>query len=171
MAAGGLGIAAVGEIVIAVPGHQGDAVGAGGVKAGGIEAVGLAGQQHGVQLMGLQGCGDLLEMVHKIPLFLFDGQRAGKRPPVAGSVAEKAEAVKVFRFPGIFFRVLSKITVDFSCLKLYADTITKPSAAERSPTCVTECLPTITATHALLRASFITRKRNRRPVRHKAFTR
>ena len=64
MAAGGLGIAAVSEIVIAVPGHQGDAIGAGRVKAGGVEAVGLAGQQHGVQPVGLQGCGDLFEMVH-----------------------------------------------------------------------------------------------------------
>lgn len=70
MAAGGLGIAAVGEIVIVVPGHQGDAVGAGGVKAGGIEAVGFAGQQYGVQPVGLQGRGDLFEMVHGDSSFL-----------------------------------------------------------------------------------------------------
>ena len=69
IAPGGLGIAAVGKIIIVMPGHYGNAVASGGMEAAGVEAVGLAGQQHGVQMMRLQPGGDLLEMVHLRFLF------------------------------------------------------------------------------------------------------
>ena len=118
-------------------------------------------------MMRLQPGGDLLEMVHL--RFLFSRMIRGREsvPPVAGSVAEMAGLVKVFQLPVNFRSVLSKFTVDFSRLKLYCNSISRPDTAERSLLCVTECLPSITVTHALLRASFAMQKRNRRPVRHK----
>ena len=64
MAGCGLDVAGVGEIEIPLPGHQGHAVGAGGVEAGGVKAVGLASQQHSVQAVGLQHTGNFFEMIH-----------------------------------------------------------------------------------------------------------
>ena len=62
-----LRVPGVGHVIASVPGHQGHAVGAGGVEAGGVKAVGLVGQQHGVQTVTRQLSGDLRKVVHTIP--------------------------------------------------------------------------------------------------------
>ena len=64
MAGCGLRIPAVGEIIVVVSSDDGHTVRPGGVKTGGVKAVGLASQQHSVQAVGLQHTGNFFEMIH-----------------------------------------------------------------------------------------------------------
>ena len=64
MAGCGLRIPAVGEIIVVVSSDDGHTVRPGGVKTGGVKAVGLTSQQHSVQAVGLQHTGDFFEMIH-----------------------------------------------------------------------------------------------------------
>ena len=64
MAGCGLRIPAVGEIIAVVSSDDGHTVRPGGVKTGGVEAVGLTSQQHGIQTLIFQHTGDFFEMVH-----------------------------------------------------------------------------------------------------------
>ena len=61
---GSFRVPGVGKVVGPFPGHQGHAVGPGGVKAGAVKTVGLTGQQNGVQPIAVQAGGDFLKMVH-----------------------------------------------------------------------------------------------------------
>ena len=60
-----LGVAGVGEVVVAPAGHQANAVGAGRMEAAGVEAVGLVCQEHGVQAPGGEGVGNFRKMIHR----------------------------------------------------------------------------------------------------------
>ena len=77
-----LRIPAVGEIIAVVSSDDGHTVRPGGVKAGGVKAVGLAGQQHGVQAVGLQHTGDFFEMVHNRSSFSESRSISGVTGPL-----------------------------------------------------------------------------------------
>ena len=61
---GGLRVPGIGKVVGPLPGHQRHAVSPGGVEAGAVKAVGLPGQQDGVQAAALQPGGNFLKMIH-----------------------------------------------------------------------------------------------------------
>ena len=82
---GGLRVPGVCEVVKLLGSDQGHAVGAGGVKAGGVEAVGLVGQQHAVQVMGSQLSGDLGKVIHSVTSWAADVLR---RPSKALCIPE-----------------------------------------------------------------------------------
>ena len=61
---GGLRIAVVRKVVVMAAGHKGDTIRPGRMEAGGVKAVGLAGEQHGVQPLCLQALSNFGKVIH-----------------------------------------------------------------------------------------------------------